>query len=62
MLWNAEVSQAMMIDFEQAEVLKPRAMLGVISPNRKRKRVPEEGLKGLNKQLEGRRDEFVWEM
>lgn len=59
MLWNAEVSQAIMIDFERAEVLKPRAVLGVISPNRKRKRVPEEG---PNKQSEGRRDEFVREM
>ena len=58
-LWNAEVSQAMVIDFERAEVLKPRAVLGVISPNRKRKRVPEEG---LNKQPEERRDEFMREI
>ena len=58
-LWNAEVGQAMIIDFERSEILKPRAVLGVISPNRKRKRVPEEG---LNKQPEGRRDEFVREM
>ena len=57
-LWNTEVGQAMIIDFERAEVLKPRAVLGVISPNQKRKRVPE----GLNKQPEGRRDEFVREM
>ena len=58
-LWNAEVGQAMVIDFERAEVLKPRAVLGVISPNQKRKRAPEEG---LNKQPEERRDEFVREI
>ena len=48
-----------MIDFKQAKVLKPQAMLGVISPNWKRKWVPKEGLKGLNKQLEGRCNKFV---
>ena len=32
-LWNAEVGQAMVIDFERAEVLKPRAMLGIILLN-----------------------------
>ncbi|XTI94313.1 hypothetical protein V2W45_1473511 [Cenococcum geophilum] len=48
MLWNAEV-KVIIIDFERAEVLKPRA---------KRKRVPKEG---LNKQPEGR-DEFMREM
>jgi predicted Ser/Thr protein kinase len=49
----------MMIDFERAEILKPRAVLGVISSNRKRKRVPE-GV--LNKQSGECRDEFVREM
>jgi hypothetical protein len=34
----------MIIDFKRAEVLKPRAMLGVILLNWKRKRVPKEGL------------------
>ena len=58
MLWNAEIGQAMMIDFERAEILKPRAVLGVISPNRKRKRVLEGG---LNKQSGEHRDEFVRE-
>ena len=59
MLWNAEVSQAIIINFKRAEVLKPRAVLGIISPNRKRKRVPKEG---PNKQLEGRRNKFIREM
>jgi hypothetical protein len=36
MLWNAEASQAMMIDFERAEILEQRTVLGVISPNQKR--------------------------
>jgi len=59
MLWNAEVGQVMMIDFERAEILKSRAALGVISPNRKRKRVTQEC---LNKQLDDGCDAFVREM
>jgi len=58
MLWNTEVGEAMMIDFERAEILKPRDVLGVISPNRKRKRAAQ----GLNKQPVEVRDEFVREM
>ncbi|KAF2179925.1 hypothetical protein K469DRAFT_730386 [Zopfia rhizophila CBS 207.26] len=38
MLWNEETGQVMVIDFERAEVVKPRTVLGVISANRKRKR------------------------
>jgi len=41
MLWNAEAGQAMIIDFERAEILGRRTALGIISPNRKRKRIPE---------------------
>ena len=37
-LWNSELSQAMIIDFERAEIRGLRAVLDVISPNRKRKR------------------------
>ena len=55
-LWNAEVSQAMVINFKWAKVLKPWAVLGIISLNQKRKWVPKEG---LNKQPEERRDEFM---
>lgn len=58
-LWNSITGQVMMIDFERAEILKPRPVLGVISPNRKRKRVVKEGLK---KQQEELRNEFVREI
>jgi tRNA A-37 threonylcarbamoyl transferase component Bud32 len=37
-LWNEEFGRAMVIDFERAEIVKTRTILGVISPNRKRKR------------------------
>ncbi|KAF1364326.1 hypothetical protein EJ07DRAFT_100012 [Lizonia empirigonia] len=37
-LWNEETGRVMVIDFERAEVVKPRTVLGVISPNQKRKR------------------------
>jgi len=59
MLWNEEVRQVMVIDFERAAVPKLGAVLGVISPNRKRKRVIEGG---LNKQPIDGRGEFVREM
>ena len=49
-LWNAEIDQAMIIDFERAKVLEGRPVLGAVSPNRKRKRIREadkkEQLKG----------------
>jgi hypothetical protein len=45
-------------DFERAEIRKLRDVLGVISPNRKRKRVPEGS---LNKQSRQRTDEFLRE-
>ncbi|OCL01491.1 hypothetical protein AOQ84DRAFT_434837 [Glonium stellatum] len=41
-LWNTEVGQAMIIDFERAEIRELRSVLGVVSPNRKKKQVPEE--------------------
>ena len=37
-LWNEETDGVMVIDFERAEVVKPRTVLGAISANRKRKR------------------------
>ena len=37
-LWNAHLGQMMIIDFERAEIQKPKLVLGDISPNRKRKR------------------------
>ena len=36
-LWNPKLDQTMIIDFERAEVQKSRVVLGVVSPNRKRK-------------------------
>jgi len=59
MLWNIEVSKVIIIDFKRAEVLKPRAMLGVILLNWKRKRVPKEG---LGRQLGGHYNKFMREM
>ena len=59
MLWNEEVRQVMVIDFERAAVPKLRAVLGIISPNRKRKLVI---VGGLNKQPIDGRGEFVREM
>ncbi|KAF1949768.1 hypothetical protein CC80DRAFT_456892, partial [Byssothecium circinans] len=37
-LWNEEAGRVIVIDFERAEVVKPRTVLGIISANRKRKR------------------------
>src|SRR5437762_14211993 len=45
MLWNAEIGQAMVIDFERAEIMKRRVVLRVISPNRKKQRITENDLK-----------------
>ena len=39
MLWNEETGQVMVIDFERAEVVKPRTVLGAISKE-------EEGIRG----------------
>jgi len=36
-LWNAKLGQMMIIDFDRAKIQKSRAILGAISPNRKRK-------------------------
>jgi len=35
MLWNIEIGQAIMIDFKRAEIVKLRAVLGVILPDAK---------------------------
>ena len=59
MLQNIEVSKVIIINFDWANVLKLRAMLGVILLNQKRKWVPK---KGLNKQLKGYYNEFIQEM
>ena len=37
-LWNAELGQAMIIDFDRANIQGLRAVLDVLSPNLKRKR------------------------
>jgi serine/threonine protein kinase len=58
-LWNEETSQAMIIDFERAEVFEPRTVLGVISANRKRKRGSEGG---MAKQRRDRSSAFAREM
>ncbi|KAF1992918.1 hypothetical protein P154DRAFT_528154 [Amniculicola lignicola CBS 123094] len=39
-LWNEETGRVMVIDFERAEVVEQRTVLGIISANRKRKRGP----------------------
>lgn len=39
-LWNEEIGRVMVIDFERAEVVEKRTVLGIISANRKRKRGP----------------------
>ena len=57
MLWNAEASQAMMIDFERAEILEQRTVPGVISPNWKRKMITKTPKKG-----QGGCDAFAREM
>ena len=59
MLQNIEVGKVIIINFNWAKVLKPRAILGVILLNQKRKWVPK---KGLNKQPEGYRNKFIQEM
>lgn len=59
MLWNEEVRQVMVINFERAAVPKLRAVLGVMSLNRKRKQVIEGA---LNQQPIDGRGEFVREM
>jgi serine/threonine protein kinase len=43
-LWNEETGRVMVIDFERAEVAEQRAVLGIISPNRKRKRGPDASM------------------
>ncbi|KAF2257935.1 hypothetical protein CC78DRAFT_505484 [Lojkania enalia] len=45
MLWSEETGQVMVIDFERAEIVKRRAVLGAISPNRKRKRASKDKAK-----------------
>jgi hypothetical protein len=55
MLWNEETGQVMVVDFERAEVVQPRPVLGVISANRKRKRKSHAELSKLG---EGRLSVF----
>ncbi|KAF2644398.1 hypothetical protein P280DRAFT_467026 [Massarina eburnea CBS 473.64] len=47
-LWNEETRQVMVIDFERAQVVKPRPVLGDISANRKRKRLDDDSVKRGN--------------
>jgi hypothetical protein len=37
--YNPEVNKVVFFDFERAEIIDPRPVLGMISPNRKRKRI-----------------------
>ncbi|KAL9099373.1 MAG: hypothetical protein Q9163_005121 [Psora crenata] len=53
-LWNAELDQTMIIDFERAEIQESRAVLGAISPNQKRKRA------SMSKGQQG--NSMVWEL
>ncbi|KAF2744340.1 hypothetical protein M011DRAFT_408562 [Sporormia fimetaria CBS 119925] len=57
MLWNAETGRVMVIDFERAEVVKPRTVLGDIPVNRKRKRQSAS----MPKQTGGRTSKFARE-
>ncbi|KKZ66579.1 hypothetical protein EMCG_07693 [[Emmonsia] crescens] len=41
-LSNAESGQVIVIDFERSRIIKPRVMLGAVSPNRKRKGKSED--------------------
>lgn len=43
-LYNPSSKKVVFFDFERAEIINPRAILGVISPNRKRKRIANNGL------------------
>jgi hypothetical protein len=38
-LYNPEVNKVVFFDFERAEIIDPRPVLGIISLNRKRKRI-----------------------
>jgi hypothetical protein len=44
LLWNKETGQVMVVDFERAECIKPRPVLGTVSANWKRKREHDAGL------------------
>ncbi|KAH8165240.1 hypothetical protein CIB48_g3011 [Xylaria polymorpha] len=43
-LWNEETGRVMVIDFERAEVVEQRTVLGIISANRKRERGPDASM------------------
>ena len=49
-LYNPESKKVVFFDFERAEIIESRPILGIISPNRKRKRMPRDG---LDKKLSG---------
>ena len=44
LMWNPEIKMVVLIDFERATIHEPRPVLGVLSPNRKRRRMPNLGL------------------
>lgn len=48
LLYNLESKNVVVLDFERAELIESRVVLGIISPNRKRKRTPSHG---VDKQL-----------
>jgi hypothetical protein len=43
-LWNPEIRNVVLIDFERSEILKQMEVLQGTSPNRKRKHLPVPGL------------------
>ena len=47
-LWNEKIRQVMVVDFERAEVIKPRPVLGAISANRKKKQLDNGSVKREN--------------
>jgi len=38
--WNQEIDEVMVLDFERSVVMEARPILGILLPNRKRKRRP----------------------
>jgi serine/threonine protein kinase len=42
-LYNRESKKEVFFDFEMAEIIESRPILGIMSPNRKRKRMPRDG-------------------
>jgi serine/threonine protein kinase len=53
-LWNPEIRNVVLVDFERSEILKPMLVLQQTSPNRKRKHLhldPEASCRSLSNGL-----------